>query len=130
MLLLTILFTILQSVILSNDVDYCTLHSFHIIMYEYAYMKFSYLFYGLCTFLLQSITDCDLAIPIGIPGIGDIGPGRLSTQVANSPPSQIQPLHMETPLNSFSSTVLSSSELSVPGRWSCGDVCWTVHRRS
>ena len=55
--------------------------------------------------------DCDLAIPYtGIPGIGDFGPGRLSTQVViNS--SQTLPLHVETPLNSFSSTVLSSSEV-------------------
>ena len=59
---------------------------------------------------LQTITECDLAVPTGIPGFAG-GPGRLSTQVANSPPSQIQPLHVETPLNSFSSTVLSSSEV-------------------
>ena len=59
---------------------------------------------------LQTITECDLAVPTGIPGITG-GPGRLSTQIDNNPPSQIQPLHVETPLNSFSSTVLSSSEV-------------------
>ena len=64
-----------------------------------------------CTlFSLQNISECDLEVPTGIPGFAE-GPGRLSTQVANSPPSQTQPLHVETPLNSFSSTVLSSSEV-------------------
>ena len=64
-----------------------------------------------CTiFSLQRITECDLDIPAWIPGFPE-GPVRLSTQVANNPPSQIQPLHVETPLNSFSSTVLSSSEV-------------------
>ena len=61
-------------------------------------------------FSLQSITECDVEVPTGIPGLFE-GPGRLSTQVVNNPPSQIQPLHVETPLNSFSSTVLSSSEV-------------------
>ena len=59
---------------------------------------------------LQNITECDLEIPTVRPGITK-GPGRLSTQVANSPPPQIQPRHVETPLNTFSSTVLSSSEM-------------------
>ena len=61
-------------------------------------------------FSLQSITDCDLAIPTVIPGLFK-GPRRLSTQLDKSPSSQIQPLHVETPLNSFSSSVLSSSEV-------------------
>ena len=61
---------------------------------------------------MQSIiTECDLAVSLGSLGIGIVGPGRLSTQVDNNPPSQIQPLHVETPLNSFSSTVWSSSEV-------------------
>ena len=61
-------------------------------------------------FSLQSITECDLEVPTGIPGFSK-GPGRLSTQLDNNQPSQVQPLNVETPLNSFSSTVLSSSEV-------------------
>ena len=62
------------------------------------------------TFSPCSITECDLEVPTGIPGLTE-GPGRLSTQLDNNQPSQVQPLNVETPLNSFSSTVLSSSEM-------------------
>ena len=72
--------------------------------------SFSSLLMDCTLFSLQGITECDLAVPAGIPGLFE-GPGRLSTQVVNNPPSQIQPLHVESPLNSFSSTVLSSSEV-------------------
>ena len=61
-------------------------------------------------FSLQNISECDLQVPTGIPGLFE-GPGRLSTQLDNNPPSQIQPLHVETPLNSFISTSLSSTEV-------------------
>ena len=62
-------------------------------------------------FSLQNITECDLEVPTAIPSLIE-GPGRLSTQLDSNQPSQIQPLHVETPLNSLSySTVLSSSEV-------------------
>ena len=61
-------------------------------------------------FSLQRITECDLEVPTGLPGFTE-GPGRLSTQLDNNPPSQIQPLHVETPLNSFFFTRLYSSEV-------------------
>ena len=63
-------------------------------------------------FSLQRITECDLEVPTGIPELTE-GPGRLSIQLDNNPTSQIQPLldHVETPLNSFSSTLLSSTEV-------------------
>ena len=61
-------------------------------------------------FSLQIITECDLEVPSKIPGITE-GPGRLSTQLENNPALPIQPLNVETPLSSFSSTVLSTSEV-------------------
>ena len=71
--------------------------------------SFSSLLMDCTLFSLQGITECDLTVPAGIPGLFE-GPGRLSTQVVNNPPSQVQSLHVESPLN-FSSTVLSSSEV-------------------
>ena len=78
----------------------------HAIRFDLLFSSFD----GLCHFSLQSITECDLAVSFGVPGLFE-GPERLSTQAAINSPSQIQPLHVETPLNSFSSTVLSSSEV-------------------
>jgi plexin A len=54
-------------------------------------------------------TECDLSRS-PIPGIVN-GPGRLSTQADTTEDPQIQPVREETPLNSLSSTVLSSTEV-------------------
>ena len=61
-------------------------------------------------FSLQSIAECDLEVPTGILGLIE-GPYRLSTQGTSYQPLQVQPLHGDSPLNSLSSTVLSSSEV-------------------
>ena len=58
---------------------------------------------------VQGFTECDLFLS-PIPGVVN-GPGRLSTQADNGEPAQIQPLREWTPLNSLSSTVLSSTEV-------------------
>ena len=58
---------------------------------------------------MQAFTECDLS-QSPITGIVT-GPGRLSTQAVSGEPEQIQPLREETPLNSLSSTVLSSTEV-------------------